>query len=101
MSSVIALGTTPTMPAGRAARTFEQSRGLHDRTYTDVYVMRPDGSAVLRLTSNRACTPAWSPDGSHIVASAPGLFVMDADGSNVMPVPTPGVGETTLPDWTE
>jgi TolB protein len=67
----------------------------------DVYVMRPDGSAVRRLTHNRAYTPAWSPDGEHIVFSAPGLFIMDPDGSDVRALHTPGVGETSLPDWTD
>jgi Tol biopolymer transport system component len=73
--------------------------GWHN--YTDVYVMRPDGSAVRRLTDNRGYTPAWSPEGDHIVFSAPGLFIMDADGSDIRALHTPGVGETSLPDWTD
>jgi TolB protein len=73
----------------------------HPDNYTDVYVMRPDGSAVLRLTHARAYTPAWSPDGDSIVFSAPGLFIMDPDGSDVTALHTPGVGETSLPDWTD
>jgi TolB protein len=73
----------------------------HPDNYTDVYVMRPDGSAVRRLTHGLGQTPAWSPDGDHIVFSAPGLFIMDPDGSEVSALPTPGLGETTLPDWTE
>jgi Tol biopolymer transport system component len=60
--------------------------------------MRPDGSGVKRLTDNRAYTPAWSPDGRHIVLSAGGLFVMRADGSGITPLPV-DVGETSLPDW--
>jgi Tol biopolymer transport system component len=73
----------------------------HADNYTDVYVMRPDGSGLRRLTDARAYTPAWSPDGDHIVFSAPGLFIMDRDGSDVRALPTPGVGETSLPDWTD
>jgi len=73
----------------------------HPDNYTDVYVMRPDGSAVRRLTHDRAYTPAWSPDGDNIVFSAPGLFIMDPDGSDVRALHTPGVGETSLPDWTD
>jgi TolB protein len=71
----------------------------HPDNYTDIYVMRPDGSGVKRLTHNRAYTPAWSPNGTHIVFSAPGLFVMRADGSGITSLPVDGVGETALPDW--
>jgi Tol biopolymer transport system component len=73
----------------------------HPDNYTDIYVMRPDGSAVLRLTHDRAYTPAWSPDGDSFVFSAPGLFIMDPDGSDVIALHTPGVGETSLPDWSD
>src|SRR5512132_4524086 len=73
----------------------------HPDDYTDIYVMRPDGSAVGRLTHDRAYTPAWSPDGDNIVFSAPGLFIMDPDGSDVIALHTRGVGETSLPDWTD
>src|SRR5439155_24401138 len=71
----------------------------HPDNYTDIYVMRPDGSGVQRLTDAHAYTPAWSPDGSRIVFSAPGLFVMRADGSGITSLPVGGVGETSLPDW--
>jgi TolB protein len=71
----------------------------HPDNYTDIYVMRPDGSGVRRLTHNRGYTPAWSPDGSHIVFCAPGLFVMRPDGSGITSLPVDGVGETALPDW--
>jgi Tol biopolymer transport system component len=70
----------------------------HPDNYTDIYVMRPDGSGVKRLTHNRGYTPAWSPEGDYIVFSAPGLFVLRGDGSGVTPLPL-DVGETTLPDW--
>jgi TolB protein len=73
----------------------------HPDNYTDVYVMSPDGSGVKRLTNNRAYTPAWSPDGDSIVFSAPGLFIMDPDGGDLIALDTPGVGETSLPDWTD
>jgi len=71
----------------------------HPDNYTDVYVMRPDGSGVRRLTDASAYTPAWSPDGSHIVFCAPGLYVMRADGTGIESLPVEGVGETSLPDW--
>lgn len=71
----------------------------HPDNYRDIYVMRPDGSAVKRLTSARAETPAWSADGRHIVFSAGGLFAMRADGSGITSLPIEGVGETSFPDW--
>jgi TolB protein len=73
----------------------------HPDNYTDIYAMRPDGSALRRLTHDSAYTPAWSPDGDHIVFSAPGLVIMDPNGSDLRMLPTPGVGETSLPDWTD
>ena len=79
---------------------FASSRDQTDPGYDDIYVMRPDGSDIRRLTNLKAYTPAWSPDGKHIVFSAPGLFVMNPDGTGVTSLPT-NVGETSLPDWTE
>ena len=79
---------------------FASARGRADPGYTDVYVMRPDGSGVHRLTHHLGYTPAWSPDGERIVFSAPGLSVMNPDGTGVTPLPT-DAGETSLPDWTE
>jgi TolB protein len=72
----------------------------HSDNWSDIYVMRPDGSGVRRLTRGGAETPAWSPDGRHIVFSAPGgLGVMRADGSGVTLLPVQGVGEASFPDW--
>lgn len=85
-------------PDGRSI-LFASGRDQNEPGYDDIYVMRPDGSGVKRLTDMRAYTPAWSPDGSYIVFSAPGLFVMRADGSGITPLPMEGVGETSLPDW--
>jgi Tol biopolymer transport system component len=73
----------------------------HPDNYTDVYVMRPDGSGIRRLTNNLGYTPAWSPDGEHIVFSAPRLFIIDPDGSDARAFPALGVGETSLADWTD
>jgi tricorn protease-like protein len=85
-------------PDGRSI-LFESGRD-QSGGYGDVYVMRPDGSDVRRLTDVKAYTPAWSPDGQHIVFSATGLFVMNPDGTGVTALPT-NVGETSLPDWTD
>jgi Tol biopolymer transport system component len=79
---------------------FASGRDQTTDGYDDIYVMRPDGSDIRRLTNLKAYTPAWSPDGEHIVFSAPGLYVMNPDGSGMTPIPT-NVGETSLPDWAE
>ena len=68
--------------------------------YRDIYVMRPDGSDVRRLTSVKAEAPAWSPDGRYIAFSAPGgLGIMRADGSGIAYLPLAGVGWAGFPDW--
>ena len=84
-------------PDGRSI-LFASHRDYTDHS-TDIYLMRPDGSGVKRLTHARAYTPAWSPDGSHIAFSAPGLFVMRPDGSGIQSLRVDALGETTLPDW--
>jgi Tol biopolymer transport system component len=72
----------------------------HADNVNDIYVMRPDGSGVSRLTRSGAETPAWSPDGRYIVAGAQGgLLVMRADGSGATLIPVEGVGEASFPDW--
>jgi Tol biopolymer transport system component len=85
-------------PDGRSI-LFVSGRDQDQPGYTDIYVMRPDGSGVKRLTHTGGYTPAWSPDGKYIVFSAPGLFVMRADGSGITSLPVDGVGETSFPDW--
>jgi TolB protein len=84
-------------PDGRSI-LFASSRD-HEPGWTDIYVMRPDGSEVTRLTYDLGYTPAWSPDGRYIVFSAGGLFVMRSDGSGITSLPVDGVGETGFPDW--
>ena len=84
-------------PDGRSI-LFESHRD-HPDNYTDIYVMRPDGSGVRRLTRANGGLPGWSPDGRYIVFSAGGLFVMRADGSGVTSLPVKGVGEASFPDW--
>ena len=65
----------------------------------EIWVMNADGTGQRRLAAG--LSPAWSPEGDHIVLSARSLHVMDSDGSHVKTLPTPSVGETSLPDWTD
>lgn len=55
----------------------------------DIYVMRADGSGVVRLTNTpaRETAAVWSPDGNRIVFDSDRdgnreLYIMNADGSN-------------------
>jgi TolB protein len=72
----------------------------HLDNYRDIYVMRPDGSDVRRLTHAAGETPAWSPDGRFILFSAAGGFgVMRSDGCGETRLPVAGVGFASFPDW--
>ncbi|TMK86422.1 MAG: hypothetical protein E6G44_03475 [Actinobacteria bacterium] len=66
----------------------------------DVYTIEPDGTNLTRLTDDtESKTPSWSPDGKHIVFSrSDGLYVMTADGSDVVRVPSVQAGASD-PTW--
>ena len=63
-------------------------------SYTDIYVMTPDGKLWANLTGWSDLgeeTPVWSPDGKRIAFTAigpeyQGVYVMDADGSHVQQI---------------
>jgi Tol biopolymer transport system component len=97
LSSVGEGGQVACSPDGRSILL--ASHRDHPDNYRDIYVMRPDGSGVRRLTRARAEMPAWSPDGRYIVFSAGGLFVMRADGSGVTSLLVERAGEVSFPDW--
>ena len=73
----------------------------------EIFAMRPDGTAVRQLTNNAAVTdlsPAWAPDGTRIAfvshAGEPdfGIYVMNADGSNIKKL-TDSPGLEGAPAW--
>jgi Tol biopolymer transport system component len=86
--------TAPAPSNGRIAfiRTRAGSEG--DGRTADLLTANPDGTDVSRMASaTTASAPAWSPDGTRIAFDAtadgvPGLFVMDADGSDLHRVTT-------------
>jgi TolB protein len=68
--------------------------------------MDTNGSNVRRLTQNdyNDRTPAWSPDGLHIVFAADGegnqeLYVMDASGDNVQRLTSTALYDESYPKW--
>jgi WD40 repeat protein len=58
--------------------------------HADIWTMNPDGSDPVNVTNHAARTfwPDWSPDGARIVFCSDrepgGIFVINADGSNVV-----------------
>jgi Tol biopolymer transport system component len=75
-------------PDGRKILFQSNVSGLNN-----IYVMNPDGTGLTQLTKDAGdnYSPNWSPDGRRIIFSSTRLgddqvflFVMDADGSNVV-----------------
>jgi hypothetical protein len=71
---------------------------------TDIYLIKSNGDAGARLTSDPAIdkAPAWSPDGTKIAfesdrGGAFEIYVMNADGSN--PVQITSTGGSFRPAW--
>jgi Tol biopolymer transport system component len=71
----------------------------------DIYVMRPDGSDVRRLTDSPGLDegPVWSPDGTKIAFSSARdgqqeIYVMNADGSDQRRLTTNPARDES-PDW--
>jgi Tol biopolymer transport system component len=77
-------------------------------TIVNIYIMNIDGSQLCQLTTgyDDSYLPSWSPDGKKIVytcsVSQPDredIYVMDADGSNIINLTnTPGIADF-LPVW--
>ena len=65
-----------------------------------LFVVRPDGTGIRRLTETRGRSPEWSPDGTEIAFEGPGgLRVMAADGTGER-VLVPGRAERGVwPTW--
>ena len=72
---------------------------------SDIFLVRPDGTARQRLTDNDALdgTPAWSPDGTRLAIFSDrdgswNLYVMNADGSQERRL-TADAAEDSAPAW--
>lgn len=74
-----------------------------------IYVMRADGSGKTQLSSSpggAGSAPTWSPDGTKIIFSkvvdgASRVFVMNSDGSNVVPLTNAGKDPVWSADGTK
>jgi Tol biopolymer transport system component len=81
-----------------------------DRLYSQIFLMNPDGSNQKRITDMKdgdACGPEWSPDGKKIAfhgfalmnpARNPGIWVVDADGTNAKKLTDHGLEPSWSPD---
>jgi Tol biopolymer transport system component len=76
-----------------------------DLVANDIYVVRPDGTGLLRLTTGGvSARPEWTADGRIVYARAAGvagvntvyeLWIMDADGANPAKLPVEDVAQLT------
>ena len=79
---------------------------LRDARYWELYVMRPDGSDVQRLTwweDASDLSPSWSPDGTRLAFASKRdgnweIYTMDRDGSNLVRL-TDDPADDTSPAW--
>lgn len=93
------------VPVPLASASFEGRNGkiAFSRFGTErqgIWVMRPDGTGITRLTRRNDAFPVWSPDGTTIAFlryaadySSSWIMVMDADGSGKHRAGTPSIGE--------
>lgn len=84
---------------------FSQKVGGDNGTHEEIFTMGLDGKNLQRITKNDFWDlyPVWSPDGSKIVflskrLSSLGIYIMDADGSNVKSLYDSNDNEADI-DW--
>lgn len=64
---------------------------------SDIFLVDPDGAGLLQLMPDISGSgPSWSPDGRWIAFSSDGIYVMRADGTDVVQLTFDG---ETAPQW--
>jgi Tol biopolymer transport system component len=85
--------------------TFAGSVGSSECNAPDIYVIGFDGGRAVKLTDGGVNTdPDWSPDGRRIAFASNrdgdfDIYVMDADGKNVVPLTHDRQADDADPDW--
>jgi Tol biopolymer transport system component len=108
----LASGSTPAFATapGRNGRIVVDAE-LNVNAGFELYTMRPNGTAVKRLTffddgGNFSMNPAWSPDGTRVVFTAPGtdtgdveIWTVNADGSGMTQLTHDGGADDLAPQY--
>ena len=74
-------------------------------TQANIFVINPDGSGLEQLTYDPSIRPDWSPDGRKIAfvrnfgGGITQIYVMNADGSDLVPLTDLEWGNANGPDW--
>jgi Tol biopolymer transport system component len=107
--SLIALITVPLMASGANAAFPGANGKIAFASFGGVpgiWVMDPDGSGLIQVTTNFDDTPAWSPSGTTIAFARHGgpnedhdIWVMSADGTNQRDLTPGSTSDDRHPSW--